>query len=69
VRKQEVPHNTAEQVRDYLAGALTIVDELELTGELRVPAFVKACDLLAAKQVLLEQVMPGGVDLAHIRHR
>lgn len=67
MRRQEEPHNTPVQVREYLSEALAIVDELELADELRVPAFQKACDLLAAKQIMFEQVVPGGVDLAHIR--
>lgn len=62
-------HNTPAQVREYIAGALEIVDELELHDELRVPAFVKACDLLAGKQITFEQVMPAGVDLAALRQR
>jgi len=58
VRRTEVQHNTADQVREYLQGALDIVHELELDDDLRVPAFQKAVDLLAAKQLLLEQVAP-----------
>lgn len=67
MNRREFQHNTPEQVREYLTEALAIVGELELDGELRVPAFQKAADLLAAKQITIEQVVPGGVDLAHVR--
>jgi hypothetical protein len=42
-------------VRGYLIEALAIVSELELSDDLRQLAFSKAVDLLAAKQIVLEQ--------------
>lgn len=48
---KEIPHNSPEQVRGILDEALTIVRELEIEDELRLPAFTKACDLRAAKQI------------------
>ena len=56
--KTEVPHNTPEQVREYLQGALEVIDELELDDELRVPAFLKACDLLSGKQLFFDPGTP-----------
>ncbi len=55
MRKTETQHNTPEQVHAYLGAALAILDELELTDDLRPLAFVKAVDLLAAKQLFFEQ--------------
>lgn len=66
MRRKEEQHNTPQQVRDYLTEALAIVGELEVTDELRVPAFEKACDLLAGKQVTFEQVAPAGFDLSRL---
>ena len=55
MRKTEIPHNAPEQVREYLQGALDLVDELEIPDELAPIAFSKAIDLLAAKQLFFEQ--------------
>lgn len=63
-RFSERPNNTPEQVREYLTGALAIVAELELTDDLRVPAFQKAADLLASKQVVAERIEAVPIDLA-----
>lgn len=59
-RRIELPHNTPEQVREYLAAALAIVDELDPDDDLRGVAFAKAVDLLAAKQITIEQIAPIG---------
>ena len=59
----EWQHNTREQVVDYLATAAAIVAELELDGDLKVPAFVKACDLIASKQIIVEQIDPAAIPL------
>jgi hypothetical protein len=56
-------HNTPEQVHHYLEQALAIVDSLELTDDLRVPAFNKAVDLVAGKQITLEQIAPNAIPL------
>lgn len=60
---RELHHNTPEQVTSYLRAALNCVDEAEIPEDLRGPAFVKAVDLIAAKQVMLDQadVQPVGV--------
>lgn len=55
MRSTEYAHNTDEQVREYLQAALAVVADLELTDDLRVPAFIKAVDLFAAKQIVYEQ--------------
>lgn len=52
---QEVHHNRPEQVEKYLADAAAIVARLELTDELRVPAFTIAVQLLAAKTFVQPQ--------------
>jgi hypothetical protein len=53
---QEIHHNTPAQVEQYLATALALVHELAITDPaLRVVALTKAVDLLAAKQVIVEQ--------------
>jgi len=49
---------TREQVEGILDDALAIVRELEITGALESAAFVKACDLLSASQILVEQAQP-----------
>ena len=55
-RRVEYPHHTSEQVRGYLADALAIVTELDLDDDLRALAFAKAVELLAAKQIVMEQI-------------
>lgn len=55
MRRTEIQHNTPEQVAGYLDEALRIVTELEPPEDLREVAFGKAVDLLAAKQLMLEQ--------------
>jgi hypothetical protein len=59
-------HNTPEQAHQYLEQALVIVDSLELTDDLRVKAFEKAVDLIAGKQIVFEQIAPGGLDLSQL---
>lgn len=66
MRHPEYAHNTREQVVEYIGEAAKVVAELELDDDLKVPAFVKAIDLLAAKQITLTQVAPMGVDLRTI---
>jgi hypothetical protein len=55
-RQQEYPNNTPEQVREYLQTAADIVAELDIAPDLIPHAFVQAVGLIAAKQVVLEQV-------------
>lgn len=63
-RVTETPLYTAEQVKGHLDDAARIVSELELTDDLRVPAFKAAVELLAKKHVMQEIVQPGVPDLA-----
>lgn len=51
----EIYHNTDEQARDYLSRALALVEELDPPEDLRVPFFVKAVDLTAAKTIMQPQ--------------
>jgi hypothetical protein len=66
--RTEHPHNTREQVVEYLSAALVVVDEVGVPDELLEVAFVKAVDLLSAKQLVIEQIRPG-VDLATVLER
>ncbi len=59
VGRREYPHHSREQIVGYLRDAESIVGELELDAELLVPAFLKAVDLLAAKQIVFEQTTLG----------
>jgi len=56
MRQSEYPHNSPEQVRQYVAAALELVIELDVPPELREVAFAKAVDLFSNKQVFWEQV-------------
>lgn len=56
IRYTERPNNTPEQVREYLSGALEVVDELGPPDDLRVATFQTAANLLSAKQVVAEQI-------------
>lgn len=62
-RKSELVHNTPEQVREYLAGALGLVATDDVPDDLRVAYFGKAVDLLAAKSITVEQIAPTGLRL------
>lgn len=55
MRTREHPHNSDEQVRDYLQAALALVDDLEPPDDLRGLCFAKAVDLLSSKQIFYEQ--------------
>lgn len=67
VRYSERPNNTPEQVREYVAEALAIVDELDVPDDLREAAFTAAVNLSASKQVLAEQAGFAGLDLGQLR--
>jgi len=69
VKKTDYPHNTAEQVRGYIEGALELVDELDPPTDLREHVFVKACDLLSSKQVILEQTALGALPSGLLRQQ
>lgn len=55
MRRTDYPHHSPGEVEGYLAQAARIVAALELDGDLKVPAFVEAVRLLAAKQIVMEQ--------------
>jgi hypothetical protein len=56
MRQTEYPNNTLDQVRGYLQDAANTVEGLDIPPDLIPVAFSKAIDLLASKQVVLEQV-------------
>lgn len=64
MHKQEVQLNAPQQANDWLRDALALVNEIDPPADLRAAMFVKAVDLLAAKQVFFEQspaILPGGL--------
>jgi len=63
MRRSEEAHHTPAQVAGYIADAAKIVVEAELHPDFQVPAFLKAVELLASKQIFFEQpqVMAGGL--------
>lgn len=64
IQREEHPHNTPEQVREYVREGLAVVAELEVPDDLRVAAFTKAVDLASAKSVTVTQLAPVGLGLA-----
>lgn len=56
MRRVEYPHHTPEQLKGYLDDAITILGELDIEPELREAVFTKVVELLAAKQIVVEQV-------------
>ena len=62
--RHEMFHYTREQVRGHLADALALVAELDPPDALRALAFDKAVNLLATKQIVVEQVQPGLPNMA-----
>lgn len=63
-RKTEMHYHSTEQVSRHLADALAIVEGGDVPDDLRVAAFTKAFELLAAKHVLMEQINPALPNLA-----
>jgi hypothetical protein len=49
--RQEYPHNTPEQVREYLREGLKVIEELDPPEDLRESCFNAAVNLTAAKQI------------------
>ena len=47
-----------EDVQGYLEKAAAIVGKVELDGDLKVPAFVKAIELLAGRHLVIEPQQP-----------
>ena len=52
---REIHHHTRNQVERYLSDALQLVNELELTDDLREACFTKAVDLLSSKQIFFNE--------------
>lgn len=65
----DIRHHSHDEIRSYLADAQRLVHEAELDGDLKVPAFLKAVELLAGKQVTLQQreVVPVPAGLGSLR--
>jgi hypothetical protein len=59
MRRQEFPHYTPEQVAGHLDEAWRIVSEAGLPEEVEPAALAGVLGLLAAKQIVFEQVQPG----------
>jgi hypothetical protein len=68
MRQTEYQTNTPEQVREYLQTAADIVAELDIAPDVIPAAFVQAVQLVAAKQVVLEQVGLGGLPMMPNQH-
>jgi hypothetical protein len=66
MRRTEYPHHTREQIEGYLTEAVSIVDAAEVPDAFAEAAFTKAVELLAAKQIVMEQV-GAGLDLSALR--
>jgi len=63
--QREFPHNTDDQIADYLARTLRILDDSTLTAEQWAVAFPAVYASVSGKQILIEQVgnmpiLPGG---------
>lgn len=60
--RSETQYHTAEQVTEYVGGALAIVESLEVPDDLRAAVFGKAADLLAQKHIEVSAVVaPDGL--------
>ena len=57
-RLHVTPIHTPEQVAEILDTALAIVRGAEVEGDLRLKAFEKAVDMLATRNVAIEQGPP-----------
>ena len=58
MQRQEIPNNTPEQVRAYIAAALALVDELEPPDDLREAVFTAAAGMISGKQIVMIQPQP-----------
>lgn len=56
--RREIPHHTDEQVREAVSKAVALVDELVVPADLRAAAFEQACQMFAAKQILMQEPAP-----------
>jgi hypothetical protein len=62
MQRQEIPHHTPEQVREYLREALAVLEEIDPPADIRAPLFTQAAALLSGKNIIMGQPQP--VDLA-----
>ncbi len=67
--RREEQHNTDEQVAKYVRKALDLLDELAVADDLRPHVFTLACNLYSAKQIIVEQVAPGLLELPGVDRR
>lgn len=58
-RRQDVPHNSDEQVREYVEKAVALADELTGKDDRWPVVFTGALGLYAAKSISIEQIQPG----------
>lgn len=59
--------HTDEDAQDVIGRAAAIVAALELDGDLRVPAFEKAVDLLAGRHLVVEAQAAGILGMPGLR--
>ena len=65
MQRVEIPHNTPEQVRDYVSQAIELANELAPEGSTAWAAVFRASfDGFSGKQLLMQQPQP--VDLSQI---
>lgn len=58
MQRQEIPNNTDEQVADYLARTLEVIEGSDIPGDLRPEAFSQVFMAIAGKQILMVQAQP-----------
>lgn len=61
MQRQDVKHNTREEVVDAVLETVSILDECEIEGAERVALLPSALGLVAGKQIVMTQPQP--VDL------
>jgi hypothetical protein len=67
VTRTAFPHNTPDEVREYLRAGLELVDELGPADDQRVAVFTEAVRLVSGKQIFYEQPQPVALDLRQLR--
>jgi hypothetical protein len=65
MQRQDILHNSDEEVADNIAKALLLVIELDPDEDLRAAVFTQACQMYASKQILLTEPRP--LDLSDLR--
>lgn len=63
VGRREYDHYTEDQIREAFAFAVELVRDLGVDERAFPPLVVKAVELRTAKQIVFEQVAPGGIRL------